>query len=983
MKPQFLTLEAFGPFRGKQSINFSKLAAQNLFMVSGPTGSGKTTVFDAITFALYGEASGELRRSEQFKSDYASLEEECSVTFCFQIGTNSYTVCRKPKQPYPTRRGTVSVKNAYAELTMPDGSTIVGVSEVNEAIQSIMRLTREQFKKIVMLPQGEFRKLLNAGSDEKQEIFRRLFSTGLYHRFTQVLQERSRELEQQYREAELLCRAAVQSIPAQDESALSALLSGPDYNYPRIAEELHEETARTSAQVTRLEAEHTDLQKRSSAINLELFAAVNAKFNQLEVVQNDLRKLEEQAEEIHTKRIFHTLLCKARGAGGLHSRLEDLRRYQKTETEQAALLEHSLLSAQTTSKEAEQVFHAAQARLSELPALQAEAEQCRTLLQKQTELKEAQLLLQTALVELEQVKKETETLEHQTVLLTQKELVEQYKEQLSHLKRFAQACATYKNCEVAYGSAKDNYSAGFAAFLDGQAAFLGAELRPDKPCPVCGSLEHPRPAAPKGSAVTQHQLDALKKTHDDALNLLNRQNNECSLLFQQAAPLFEDVSEAAFQSLTEQQVQVMLNEQEQALQRALQELSRLQDKYGIRSTGTTDALQEKRRVLSERRVQAETALSLRQETVKRLEQELPVPAKAEDLPHTLQALEQQIAGLQQQAQRTGQVHQELLAKTALLNTQLKDSEQRSTRYKADLTLLEQEFSSFLKQPPCLEPDEFHRLLALLPQIPEIEQVLSDYGRQTSQARSTLAALTEELSGKQPYPLDELACQKKELETGQAQVQQQLVRLHTRMESQVSCLSRLRSSMGTIEQVGKDYANINDLYRLSSGNNPQRLALERFVLSIYFDEIISRANQRLSVMTGSRYALLRRTEKEKGLKASGLDLDIFDAHTGKARHVNTLSGGESFQCALCLALGLADCIEENAGGVHIDTLFIDEGFGSLDAQALDAAIGCILSLRDSGRTVGIISHVDELKERIPAQLRILPSFSGSTAVLDLP
>ena len=986
MIPLSLTLKAFGPFRDEQTVDFTVLAAQGLFMVSGPTGSGKTTVFDAITFALYGEASGELRRSDQFKSDYATLEEECSVTFRFRIGSKEFTVTRKPKQPYSTRRGTVSVKSTYAELTLPDGTTIVGVNEVNAAVQTVMGLTRDQFKKIIMLPQGEFRKLLNAGSDEKQEIFRKLFSTDLYYRFTQLLQNQSRALQQEYHDAKLTCRSIIQSISPVENSPLSTQITASEPDFHAIYKALQLETDTIKAKKIVQERRITELERSSSYINLDLFASINEKFNHLKVAQERVRTLSEQSEAMDLKGDFLTSLTKARDANGIYARLQDVKRYHQAENQRLAALCRNIEEADGNLINARRSARAAQKELEHLPELEAEANLLRVRLQIYAQLKQAKQELSSSQKKASDTEQALKVIYKTSEYLQQQAAVEQERAASEAIAQFQRDLLAEQAAQETYQQCRSDYMNGFQSFLDAQASFLADGLKKGKPCPVCGSIEHPHPAHKTSEAVTQQQLDQLKQSYDESLEHLNRLHTACSLSFQAVADRFPGYTADTCMEIPPLFLESAASRQTKKLETLEWETQRILQESSIAShtsLPTPEETEEQRQYLLQRKAELEAEVRLHQENAIDLQAKLPESTTPKQFQSQLDDLEQRIKNLRQQAQQAQQGLERITVQYDALQNQKKGAEERRTQYLADEAQLTGQWDALLRTPPAMEPEEFQTLLPLLSKIPELEDELHRYDSEMAQARQRVDSLSEELRGMEPYPLDELKQQKEQLDTELAAIRKELTRLNTLFENHLAAQEKLRINLEAMQQADEAFRTIDDLYRLSSGNNPQRLSLERYVHSIYFDEIITRANLRLSTMTNERYTLVRRTEKEKGLKASGLELDIFDAYTGKARHVNTLSGGESFQCALCLALGLSDSIEENAGGIRIDTLFIDEGFGSLDAQSLDAAIECILSLRESGRTVGIISHVEELKERIPTQLRIHPSFTGSTAEVLVP
>lgn len=987
MIPIELTLKAFGPFNQEQHIDFTELAAESLFMISGPTGSGKTTIFDAITFALYGEASGELRNSDQFKSDYAEPGEECSVSFSFRSGQAVYQVLRKPIQRYITRRGTESSRPAYAELTLPDGAVITGINEVSKKIHDILKLTREQFKKIVMLPQGEFRKLLNADSGEKQEIFRRLFSTDLYNDFTLRLQAKSRKLEQEYRELSIECRSAVQSTTVRDAADVFSGSEETD-DYQTVAEEMEKRLNKKKIEYTALQKQLAEKQMETGALNLELFAEWNAKFDRLERELRTSGILKGQKNEMLQKQELLKKLRQVRELKSLDDRRKDFQLLCKEESEQLNHLSKEVKIFEQTQKVTAQKYAEANTAMLRLPEYQKKAEFYRqqTLLAVQLEDREKQENI--LLAKVKELKDQEAVLTDWGCCLEKSEAVNKAAEQLSRLKDFLTIVRSFKSAEREYLHQKERYTKGFNLFLNAQAAYLAGQLKDSFPCPVCGSVEHPAPAKPEQDSIASEQLDELKAGYDAALDQYNSVYRACTEKFFPCAALLPQESvDECLQNNDTVWLEAIVSQYASSLSQLQNELQQAEQK--TKKTGSNaqlpqdvSALEERIGQLRQEAVKIETELSLIKKEVEKLSAQLQDRIPAAQLLTMQKNAENEIALLQKQKEEAKSAMEKAVSRLEELQTRIADSTSRLNLNKERAEELEKTLKDSLSI-NGLSTEQFRELLLSIPQISSLEEELARYHQQVTQNEDILEELKRELAGKERYPIEELKRRKETLLEEIKGFNSKALQLHSEYETLYTALLRLKKLLIKLECTAKEYNNVNELYQISRGNNPQRLALERYVLSSYFDEVVAKANLRLERMTNSRYALIRRTEKEKGTRASGLDLDIFDAYTGKSRHVNTLSGGESFECALCLALGLSDAISENSGGIRIDTLFIDEGFGSLDTQALDAAVSCILSLKESGRLVGIISHVEALKERIPVQLQIQPGLSGSSIRIKMP
>ena len=985
MIPIELTLKAFGPFNREQRIDFTELTAENLFVISGPTGSGKTTIFDAITFALYGEASGEIRNSDQFKSDYAAPEEECSVSFSFRSGQNYYKIARTPIQKYITRRGTESSRPAYAELTLPNSSVITGVTEVNRKILEILGLTREQFKKIVMLPQGEFRKLLNADSGEKQEIFRKLFSTELYNRFTLKLQSESRRLEEAYNEATLLCRSAVQSAADGDDELLSFATQGSDFHAAAAIMEDKLDKHKRDYQI--LQKELAKHQKEADAINLDLFAEWNAKFDRLEKENQKTLILSAQKEEMQTKKERVLKLRRVQQLKSLEEQRNNFAVLLKKEKELSASLQKESIHESAAYRESETAFLRAQDEYENYPLLIKKAESYRKQAEFALRAEEQKKQIKRLRKEIELLKRQENDLSNFKIYFIKTEELKNSETSIIKLNRLMEEITKLYTLAEELQIEKERYTEGFDLFLNTQAAYLAGQLKPGKPCPVCGSVMHPAPAVPGSESITSETLETLKQHYDKALKKYNSSYQDVVNAYQPCADL---LIFSSVELCLEQPNISWLNEiikehkkENDLLRKDTENLCKALTYCEFSKPDDLSSLENLAEQLKQKQYRAETELSLAEKELIKLSAGFNGELSSAELLKCQKDAETQALSLQTQYNNTHNALNQSALRCESVKKRLSDCMVRIHEFESKIKELSETLKAALNDAPCLSSEEFFILLPFVSETEKLNDEITLYYQQVLQNKEATEELTKELSGKERYPLEELSLKKKKILIKINELTQQALNVHSQFERLESALLRLRSLVIKQDQIKNRYGNINSLYKISSGNNSQRLALERYVLSAYFDEVIAKANLRLDQITNSRYFLIRRTEKEKGNRASGLDLDIFDAHTGKSRHVNTLSGGESFECALCLALGLSDAISENSGGIRIDTLFIDEGFGSLDAQSLDAAISCILSLKDSGRLVGIISHVEALKERIPVQLQINPGLSGSSVQIKLP
>lgn len=804
MKPLKLTLSAFGPYAGVTEIDFSSLGGQGIFLITGDTGAGKTTIFDGITFALYGETSGGIREAGMLRSKYAKPETPTGAELVFLYKDKEYTVKRSPDYERPKARGTgMTVQKGEAVLLCPDGrKPVTKLREVNQAVTELIGLDCRQFTQIAMIAQGDFRKLLFAETEERGAIFRRLFHTELYHKLQEKLRQEASALDKEYKE---LVRSIRQYLDQADcrgtalEEEWNALLGGETDRAPELLSRvIEEEKIQLNESETALGQGEKVLQKHS--LNLALFEereqeyfkkyeALERLSDEIMRIRGELPRLQEQREELNTQK----------------KELADLREQREKE----------LLTLAQTGEERQALIY----RKEKLNALSETIREWRNLA-KSTEEKQ------------NSYRREAVFAEEQRQLMTGIE----------------------------------------RAFFDAQAGILAETLKEGTPCPVCGSVHHPSPAAKTGEAPSREEIERKKadiRRLEDKVSMLSREAGaSCSLKVQK-----EQESKEAYQAFFDREMP---------------------------SSGAE--------ITEQIRTEAGRLEALLSENTEKLR-------RRETLEKTLRD-----AGKQQE------------------------------------TLLQKE-----------------RLLA--------EKKASETARmkQLQEQMQTLHAEIKEKNGEQLQAEREaFAHKKEELQKEQKQQEQKLQELkrdrdviYMRLKNNVSVLGntdRRKQSLTALEEQWKWVKALSDTAN-GTMTGKTRIMLETYVQTWYFDRIIGRANARFLTMSSGQYELVRRRENKSRVGKSGLELDVIDHYNGSVRSAKTLSGGETFQASLSLALGLSDEIQANAGGVQLDTMFVDEGFGSLDEEALDQAVRALKELSGGSRQVGIVSHVPELKERIDKKILV--------------
>ena len=1021
MKPLQLTMTAFGPFAGRESIDFTLLGGQGIFLITGPTGSGKTTIFDAITFALYGEASGSGRQPENFRSDCAAPDALCSVELTFSLKGQIHRIYRQPTQLRLGKRGSPVVTQAKAELYTDGEPPVTGVNSVDKAVSQLLGLDVEQFKKIVMLAQGDFRRLLEANSREKQEIFRSLFGTALFDRITQRLKEKTKSLEEQISLLNAQAAAQLQNLRYPKGHPLWQLLSGASEDSPRssvqvnmdnvppletvlpLLSELVNQQADESATI---EAQQQELNTRRADLHLEDARSNNQKLLRLEQLRSQQQALAEQSQNM----------------AATAQNLEQLREAAqlKPREEQLVQLEKRLSVTQLRLRQNRdllpQLIQRRDNSCSRRESLSQKVRENQQLIRKKKEWEglydifaqidaavEREIQCRRRVEQSRNSQKTAELLLSRIALLEEKERVDKVVEELE---QFVRQTALLSKKSREYQILCQRHLDHYRLFLSSQAGQLAQELKEGVPCPVCGSLHHPAPA---GITALEGQKQYTKEDMDQeqsyiqqwtaTLENLRAQTDGLAQKLREDALLFSPPLNLLSVGLTqtahrEESLKPSASDSSQLsmqLEQKSRELAAQIDQLEKELTATIEPSQlsapvcrDREQLLRRQREEegrlasAQTELSRCQEDQATLRRSLPPEiSSASNLKERIQQIDAQ---LQADDRAYAQADRQYLEDQSQLDRLQQQTVSLEESFADDQSTLEAARTAFSQQ---LEQygfttERYQTLLSFLPQAERMEQALISYRDQSARVDSQLSALEQEVQGLVMADLNHLETVHQELTAQLENLSGKYIQSVTDCNINRQALEKLRECQERLGDSYTQYLDAKSLSRVASGENQQRISFERYLLAAYFDDILDLASLRLSRMTDSRFAFKRREDPGKHGAASGLDIQIIDSYTGRERNVTTLSGGEGFKASLALALGLAEVIQMNAGGVQLDTIFIDEGFGTLDPQSLDAAVSTLLSLGDDGRLVGIISHVPELKERIPAQI-VLTSGKGSSRV----
>ena len=870
MRPVRLTMSAFGPYAGRTEIDFSVFGEDGLFLIAGDTGAGKTTIFDAISFALFGEASGgrERRKSKSFRSDYAAPGAETYAELVFAHRGAEWLVRRNPEyvRPMKNREGTTTQAAGAFMKNLETEEIWDGVTAVNDKIYELLCLTQDQFTRTVMIAQGDFLKILNASSDERKDLFRKLFGTGIYESVQQKLQEMNGDCKKEMDDLKnrvVIAAARIDPEPEFPEREF-ILLHRKDAEYAEeiagCLERLTDAENNERGRVNREKNEAAEQAERLVAA-LERGKAVNAEFDALAAAESGLKRLLDEEAAVKEE----------------EQRLSAGRRAQELAPDEALILsgEKELKQQEKELKDAAEALAGAE---KALPAAEKKLEEA------VARLPGADKLLSDAeqLSACVPVLKGLET--------KRKKIVAAEKELAALLKKSSEA-------DAAYTAAKEGY-------YRSRAGSLAAELKEGEPCPVCGSTSHPRPAKDTGETVTREDMERADRERRRADGELKDAEKALSALRASAG---EDLGRLAEQ--------------------------------GVKENETPRGLQER-------------ADGMRKEAMGRRE--------AKD------AAEREMNGLR------------------ILMEKSRDAAERGEKRLGELRREEEELKGRFAEKLALAlfaDEEAYRAAKMTRQdMLDAEKRIREYGERRKSLSDRAAELKEKLVSAQRFDLEDTEKRLKEWKGRSRAAEEEEKTLVKRLAMHGDALKEIRDVLKQRKRKEETWAAVRDLYNccagIAGGSGRPKLTFEAYVQQYYFKQVVAAANRRLTVLTDGLFVLRCREVAADRVHQSGLDLDVLDRGTGQWRDVSTLSGGESFLASLALALGLSDVVQGRSGAVRMEAMFIDEGFGSLDDNAIRNSLNTLNGLAGGKRLIGIISHVHDLEERIDRQIVVTKTLRGS-------
>lgn len=905
MRPLKITMSAFGPYAGKVTLDMQKLGKSGIYLITGDTGAGKTTIFDAISYALYGEASGNYRENTTLRSKYASADTPTFVELEFEYNNEIYKINRNPEYPRPNKRGEGFTKqSANAELVMPDGSVITKIKDVSAKVEEIIGINKNQFSQIAMIAQGDFRKLLNCETNERSKIFRKIFKTEPYHNIEIKLSSLFNELKRNREKEKSGIEQYINQLKCNENDTLSLELERA-----KSGDVLIEDVIKLAGEIINKDTlEYTKTQKNIESINEEI-EKINSNiklYENQEATKKAYAKASAQLEELKTKRNDCEKAYKS--AEAQRERLDDLTRKinlinsKMPKYDELKRLENSINERAQSFEKSNNLLKLKQ---QEITLLEKEIDEKSKALE---EVKGADLLVQKLTVQKEEINKKAEALKE---LKTEIDRCKTEQKNLKNAQSFA------KSALDEYGALENEYNQIYIAFFNEQAGIIADGLKDGEPCPVCGSTSHPNLARKSENAPSQADVESAQNLVKKAQEKADKARDTASALKSRFDEIAANVKSSA---------KKLFGTDDNVFDDYNSNINALKKEYDC-----TLALLKT----------ANEKLSL----YKKLDKEIPkIQEKQKSLSDEISTLNTQKASdeafISENTKRVTSIKSELDFESADL---AKDKLKEYTNLSNDIkNAIEKSKNDF-------------------------DDIKSKYDTQ----KGTKASLENALKEFKEIDLASLNEKSLKLNEYKKDIDETAKSLYSRIESNKLLVDNISEKRDILKGYDDKYVWLKALSETANGDisGKEKITLETFVQMTYFDSIIRKANIRLLTMSDGQYELVRRSDAETLKKNEGLALDVIDHFNASSRSVSTLSGGESFMASLCLALGLSDEIQSSNGGIKLDTMFVDEGFGSLDGEALDRALSALTSLSQGNRLVGIISHVDALRDRIDNKIVI--------------
>lgn len=989
MMPISLTLSAFGPYPDTITIDFESFQEDGLFLITGPTGSGKTMIFDAMIFALYGKTSGQIRQTDSLRCDHALNEIPTFVEFSFSLHQQNYTIKRNPKYYL---EGKKTPKQPSALLTLPDGKMVEGIKEVNQKMISLLGVDDQQFKQICMIAQGEFTKLIMASSDEREKVLRELFHSETYQKLEEKLKVHLKTYQDKY---DLLLnkrKDLMQELQVEDHqeylSKQTKLIASQQKEYDDLKKDLDQK--KQQLQLYRLQNQR-----------LIQLKDLKQQFQDLKKQENDYQELNKTVDTLkkaqETNYLYISYIKQQKKLQTLKLNQEDflkqLKKLEKDYQEKKVQADFLDYKQQTKEKLQNQIQETKQL-INQIYQYQNDYQNLQTLKQQYRMLDEEHKLFlkkkekfenglqrdQERIQSEQQVQSKYELIKQQYVRLNEQkvkvhQLSDYYDQILKLNENKSDLQEEYTVVEKQVDHEKMQYNQMEKLYFRKQAGIFALQLKENQPCPICGSLHHPHPAQIEKEDITKEKLDQQAKKvkqqeHrlQDILQKILLSNQKKEMLVKQTKQLSselniqEEISKEIFIKELDHlsKDEKRMKKEYLELQDELKYIQKLKKSVALSLKDmSTYESKELKQAQSLENIQVQIhQLSGKLDDSLRQYEIGEVNKNYQQVQKEYRQLSLEIETIQQDYEKVKNKYLEIKTKISSLNQQIIQEQEIYDE-------LDNKYHTALDA--FINEEEFLNLKTQINQISILEKKYQDYLISLKSLNEQIISLENEVKDSTYVDLSSLSETIKEVNQQLREKNDDLEKLKIDYSLKEKMIKDIQKINQQLEKDEDTYQIYLDLYNLASGKNNARVSIERYVLATYFENMLIYANVIMKQLSQGRYQLLRKDDAGKGRSQQGLELDVFDQESGNIRSIKTLSGGESFKAALSLALGLSRMVQDYAGGIELNTLFIDEGFGSLDSQSLDQAMNCLMELHHENKLIGIISHVSDLKDRIERQL----------------
>lgn len=989
MMPISLTLSAFGPYPDTITIDFESFQEDGLFLITGPTGSGKTMIFDAMIFALYGKTSGQIRQTDSLRCDHALNEIPTFVEFSFSLHQQNYTIKRNPKYYL---EGKKTPKQPSALLILPDGKMVEGIKEVNQKMISLLGVNDQQFKQICMIAQGEFTKLIMASSDEREKVLRELFHSETYQKLEEKLKVHLKTYQDKY---DLLLnkrKDLMQELQVEDHqeylSKQTKLIASQQKEYDDLKKDLDQK--KQQLQLYRLQNQR-----------LIQLKDLKQQFQDLKKQENDYQELNKTVDTLkkaqETNYLYISYIKQQKKLQTLKLNQEDfLKQLKKLEKDyqEKKVQANTLTVKQQTKEKLQNQIQETKQLINQIYQYQNDYQNLQTLKQQYRMLDEEHKLFlkkkekfenglqrdQERIQSEQQVQSKYELIKQQYVRLNEQkvkvhQLSDYYDQILKLNENKSDLQEEYTVVEKQVDHEKMQYNQMEKLYFRKQAGIFALQLKEDQPCPICGSLHHPHPAQIEKEDITKEKLDQQAKKvkqqeHrlQDILQKILLSNQKKEMLVKQTKQLSselniqEEISKEIFIKELDHlsKDEKRMKKEYLELQDELKYIQKLKKSVALSLKDmSTYESKELKQAQSLENIQVQIhQLSGKLDDSLRQYEIGEVNKNYQQVQKEYRQLSLEIETIQQDYEKVKNKYLEIKTKISSLNQQIIQEQEIYDE-------LDNKYHTALDA--FINEEEFLNLKTQINQISILEKKYQDYLISLKSLNEQIISLENEVKDSTYVDLSSLSETIKEVNQQLREKNDDLEKLKIDYSLKEKMIKDIQKINQQLEKDEDTYQRYLDLYNLASGKNNARVSIERYVLATYFENMLIYANVIMKQLSQGRYQLLRKDDAGKGRSQQGLELDVFDQESGNIRSIKTLSGGESFKAALSLALGLSRMVQDYAGGIELNTLFIDEGFGSLDSQSLDQAMNCLMELHHENKLIGIISHVSDLKDRIERQL----------------